>query len=146
MNATYRQERANPARQASWAQEVTKAIRHLQEEPKRKRPRGITVLRTMPAYRYRYTCPRCECHVVSKLTISGDYDRPHVVCVNCEHVYAARQPWKNRLPSWPWRGRSRAPQRARGSGPFYSCAWNSSPVRSFPSTIFSGAHGNRGSL
>ena len=53
----------------------------------------LRVLPSMPEYRYVYTCPRCECHVVSNLRVVGEGMRPDgVICGHCECMYAWRPP------------------------------------------------------
>jgi len=47
----------------------------------------ITVLPTMPPWKYRHTCPVCGCHVQSRLCLGGTELK---VCAGCEHVESAR--------------------------------------------------------
>lgn len=48
----------------------------------------IRVLPTLPRYHYRYTCPRCGCHVVSYVPASGGWSAPHLrICSACGWVY-----------------------------------------------------------
>ena len=45
------------------------------------RQSGITVIPTLPEYRYIHTCERCGCHVVSRLLFAGG--TPLKCCANC---------------------------------------------------------------
>ena len=45
---------------------------------------SITVIPSLPEYRYLHTCEACGCHVASHLRLSGD--SPVSVCANCGHT------------------------------------------------------------
>ena len=64
-----------------------------QDNNQRKSPPKITVIPTMPKYRYLHTCPKCNCHTASYLNLSGSTALK--LCSNCEHVYneAKRMGW-----------------------------------------------------
>ena len=50
----------------------------------------ITVLPTMPEYRYLHTCPKCGCHVASHLRLPGGSCLK--LCPNCETAYGQSTP------------------------------------------------------
>ena len=47
----------------------------------------ITVLPSLPKFRYLYTCPRCGCHVPSIFRVPSDDGEQLRLCSNCQHVY-----------------------------------------------------------
>jgi hypothetical protein len=62
--------------------EIEEAVRKAQE-PSAPTKGVITVLPTMPPWRYRHTCPVCGCHVQSRLCLGSTELK---LCAGCEHV------------------------------------------------------------
>ena len=62
--------------------EIAEAIRRAQE-PGVRANGSITVLPTMPPWRYRHTCRVCGCHVQSRLCLGSTELK---LCAGCEHV------------------------------------------------------------
>jgi len=48
---------------------------------------GVKILPTLPWMRYRYTCPKCNCHAVTKLGDRGLLAGELVMCSNCEYTW-----------------------------------------------------------
>ena len=68
--------------------EIGMAIRDVSghDECQDKRP-SITVLPSLPKFRYLYTCPRCGCHAPSIFRVPSNDDEKLRLCSNCKHVY-----------------------------------------------------------
>ncbi len=62
--------------------EIKEAVRRAQD-PSVSTKGIITVLPTMPPWRYRHTCPVCGCHVQSRLCLGSTELK---LCAGCEHV------------------------------------------------------------
>lgn len=68
--------------------EIGMAIRVVSgaEENQSKRS-AITVLPSLPEFRYVYTCPNCGCHVPSIFRVPSNDGERLRLCSNCQHVY-----------------------------------------------------------
>ena len=57
----------------------------------------ITVLPTLPKFRYLYTCPRCRCHAQSIFRVPCNEGEQLRLCPNCRHVYEVKK-WTEEQP------------------------------------------------
>jgi len=62
--------------------EIEEAMRQAREAE----PSPITVIPSLPEYRYLHTCEICGCHVESRLLLFGGGSLK--VCANCDHVHS----------------------------------------------------------
>ncbi len=104
-----------PNRQYSASREIGQAIYQIQNQPSDSHSSGaiIRVLPTMPRYWYRYTCPRCGCHVPSSIRF-GLLSKHEVVCGYCGCIYDSRRaPWRRSSSGTSFRGYGEALGRSR---------------------------------
>jgi len=68
--------------------DISMAIREAssRDERESKRP-VITVLPSLPKFRYLYTCPHCRCHAPSILRVPSNDGEKLRLCSNCKQVY-----------------------------------------------------------
>ncbi len=72
--------------QALAALEITEAIQNITAT--RHSEAEIRVLPTMPEFQYRHTCPKCGCHLATRLWIEPDpFEPASKICLHCQHVY-----------------------------------------------------------
>jgi len=104
-----------PNRQYSASLEISQAIHQIQDQSANSYSSGATirVLPAMPRYWYRYTCPRCGCHVLSSIRL-GLLWKHEVVCGYCGCIYDSRRaPWRRNPSGAPFRGHGAALGRSR---------------------------------
>ena len=84
--------RSDSALQAARA-EITAAIREVTDEKNNGQRAVIRTLPLLPRFRYRYTCPRCSCHVVSHFNLPStmSFKNPWRICMHCGHEYETGQ-------------------------------------------------------
>ena len=68
--------------------DISMAIRQASSHDERENKRAvITVLPSLPKFRYLYTCPHCGCHAPSIFRVPNNGDEELRLCSQCKHVY-----------------------------------------------------------